>query len=281
MEALKGALERSIRQSEVKPADRLPFGADELSDIELSWVVPDDSFEPALDVVGRIASHALALVAVDPRSAGSPQQRRFLLQFKNLPLFWRINLKVRCDSAPGVEDYDPGMGQAHSEDGSDRAARALMNAMAAVRALRLGQVTVADRLIQESFECLEHPVSPAWDPARALHNLVQACQDQDPTLQPVVAGARELIDVMVPPRSVARLDQSAAAPAAGPMGRYGSAYDFHVHWWIRAAAWTIAAVVLTRRRRAAILLAPLPLEGFLLGATWWRRRRRGWPDARQ
>lgn len=121
--------------------------ADEFSDIDLCWTVPDESLADAL--TGLEAAVPTATVRVDPAFARSERRRLLFLRLPGLPLFWRIDLDVRAASVADDDDYDAGNPAARSTDGWSPAASALENAIAAVKAQHRGRSS--DGLLERGF----------------------------------------------------------------------------------------------------------------------------------
>lgn len=121
--------------------------ADEYSDIDLRWVVPDESFAAA--VGGLATALPEATRRVDPAFARSDRRRLIFLRLPGLPLFWRIDLEVRAASIAGDDDYDADNLDARSTDGWSAAASALENAIAAVKAQRRGKPS--EGLLERGF----------------------------------------------------------------------------------------------------------------------------------
>jgi hypothetical protein len=116
---------------------------------------------------------------------------------------------------------------------------------------------------------------PSPRPSRDIVALARACAGQDPSLLDLAEEVGELVEDLIPEQSVGRLVTASRVSTLRHWLRstYDSGYDFHLHWWLRLVGWAIPAVLLGLWTPAAALLAPVPLEAFLLGATWRRRRR--------
>lgn len=172
------ALEKVVAGSRVTPRGSLAAGtADEYSDIDLCWVVPNESFAAALDrLPGALPA---ATRRVDPGLARSERRRLVFLRLPGLPLFWRIDLDVRAASVAEDDDYDAGNPAARSTDGWSPAASALENAIAAVKAERRGKP--ADGLLERGFARIGHAGTGS------PQDLAEACV----ALEPGLAGLAE------------------------------------------------------------------------------------------
>jgi hypothetical protein len=71
--------------------------ADDYSDIDIYWVVPDDSFTEAVDTLGAALSRAAVLsLRSDPEFARSARRRLVFARLYGMPLFWRIDFDIRA-----------------------------------------------------------------------------------------------------------------------------------------------------------------------------------------
>ena len=124
--------------------------ADAFSDIDITWRVPDGEFTDAVaglaDVLEKV--WPVALVREDPDWQKSEQRRLVFVAFRDLPLFWRLDLDVRTESCP--DDVAPAPG----EDWSP-AASALANGVATVKAVLRSQPGVAVGLLDRAFQRVE------------------------------------------------------------------------------------------------------------------------------
>ncbi|MEL5959997.1 nucleotidyltransferase domain-containing protein [Streptomyces sp. CLV115] len=176
--------------------------ADEYSDIDIAWTVPDDRFDACLDAVPGVLGAVVPLdsLRTDPDSRNSRERRLLFAAFHGLPLFWRVDLEVvrRADpagawrrdpegaSAPVAGRPGPGRGDpaAHRDDWS-RPASALANAVAATKAVLRGQPENARGLLERGFRRIDEPeaVSGCW---RAdIRRLAEAAAGREPELRPL------------------------------------------------------------------------------------------------
>jgi predicted nucleotidyltransferase len=179
--ALRSALAAACPGSQVTLRGSLATGtADEYSDIDLLWVVPDVALERCVATIAATLAPVATPVSVrsDPDFGRSAHRRLLFVRFADLPLFWRLDLEVRAASRAAEEDIDADNPAARGDEWS-RPESAAMNAIAAVKAVRRGQPEVADGLLQRAFERLAAP-----DPCGSWSARVDALADASAELEP-------------------------------------------------------------------------------------------------
>lgn len=168
-DVLQAALERACPDSTARLRGSLATGtADEFSDIDLLWVVPDREFARCTDSVADILSAVAPIASLrsDPDFGRSGRRRLLFVRFAGLPLFWRLDLDIRALSQVDNEDPDPaGQGGTWSLPES-----AAMNAIAAVKAIRRGKPAMAEELLARGYERIgaTDPGGTAADRIRGL-----------------------------------------------------------------------------------------------------------------
>ncbi|MEV0279984.1 nucleotidyltransferase domain-containing protein [Streptomyces sp. NPDC050610] len=123
--------------------------ADRYSDFDLVWTVPDADFAACVDAVPSAlnAAHPLLLPArSDPDFHARPDRRLLFLTFRDLPLFWRLDLEVRAESGSPAGPAAPAGG------GWPLSVSALANAVAAVKAVKRDRPDAARGLLDRGFE---------------------------------------------------------------------------------------------------------------------------------
>jgi hypothetical protein len=115
--------------------------ADQYSDMDLRWIVPDDRFAGAVEGVPGVLSGIAPIGATrsDPRFQRSEKRRLLFIRFEEVPLFWRLDLEVWAESARSVADYDEDNLDARGDEWS-LAASATANALGAVKAVARGRI---------------------------------------------------------------------------------------------------------------------------------------------
>jgi predicted nucleotidyltransferase len=194
---LRGALTAAIAGSRTWLRGSLVTGmADRYSDIDISWVVPDDAFTAAVDslasVVGSVRT--LASLRVDPDLARSDRRRLIFLRLECIPLFWRIDLDIRAASVATDDTYDAGSTTARSETGWSRPASAIENAIAAIKAAARGQASTVDGLLDRGYERIGLDPRLADDLPARITRLADSCAELERGLAGRAAEVREIVN---------------------------------------------------------------------------------------
>jgi predicted nucleotidyltransferase len=149
---IRVALASSCPGSRVELRGSLADGtADVYSDIDLAWTVPDERFGTAVASVPEVLGGLRPLESVrsDPDLRHSAKRRLLFVLFRDLPLFWRLDLEIWAASAEGDTTDEPGAADA---TGWSPHASALANAVAAIKAVRRGRFDDARGLVDRGFE---------------------------------------------------------------------------------------------------------------------------------
>jgi predicted nucleotidyltransferase len=167
--------------------------ADQYSDIDISWEVPDEHFAQALMELNTILSGVQAVESLRfaPEYQKSDRRRLVFIQFRGLPLFWRLDLDIFAISLDGDAQYDSGNPAARGDDWSPTHS-ALMNAVAAVKALQRGKERLAHQLLQRAFDRVDLPL-PDGISQRSIGILCKHIAQSDPT---VARLAGRILDLM-------------------------------------------------------------------------------------
>ena len=74
--------------------------ADQYSDIDILWEIPDDLFRECVDRLEKILSDVrpVASLRSDPVVHRSAKHRLVYVQFEELPLFWRVDIEIFAES---------------------------------------------------------------------------------------------------------------------------------------------------------------------------------------
>ncbi|MFI0711988.1 hypothetical protein ACH4SK_15280 [Streptomyces inhibens] len=161
---------------------------DRFSDIDLRWTVPGERFAAAVAGAGECLGRVRPLLTArsDPEFHGAPDRRLLTYFFRDLPLFWRLDLEVRAASPsagaiPAGGDWPPAVG-------------ALANAVGAVKAVRRGRdVETVRGLVERGFARVGagEPASGRW--AEDLVRLADAAERVDPGARALALRVRELV----------------------------------------------------------------------------------------
>ena len=153
-DAVLGCLEDAAPGSEARLCGSLADGrADEYSDIDISWEVPDELFASRADGILEDLSKVCAVASLrpDPDLQNSEKHRLIFVQFAGAPLFWRVDIGIFAKSIHRDSRYDLNNNLARGSDWSHTHS-ALMNAIAAVKALLRGNEAEAHGLLRRAFE---------------------------------------------------------------------------------------------------------------------------------
>jgi hypothetical protein len=170
--------------------------ADDYSDIDICWVVPDASFAEAVDTAAAALSQVTAVQSfrTDPELARSARRRLVFARLCNVPLFWRVDIDIRADSVAAGDHNDSGNPDARSDTGWSAPASAIENAIAAIKAAARGQADTAEDLLRRGGERIGHDLGPTADLADAITGLADACATQEAGLANMAAEVSQLID---------------------------------------------------------------------------------------
>jgi predicted nucleotidyltransferase len=197
---LCAALTAAISHSGTELRGSLACGtADRYSDIDLSWVVPDDTFaaavESAADAAGSVCP--VSSLRLDPGLARSDRRRLIFVRLVGVPLFWRIDLDVRAASVAADHDYDDANPAARSEAGWSRPASAIENAAAAIKAAARGQASIADGLLSRGYQRIGLDPAPLAHLPDRITRLADSCAALEPGLTAMAAEVREVVTSFV------------------------------------------------------------------------------------
>jgi predicted nucleotidyltransferase len=167
--------------------------ADEYSDIDMLWAVPDQRFAVCLE---RVAQHVdgvepVLLMRRDRDFQHSDRRRLLFFFFARLPLFWRLDLDVRASSVAADPDYDADNPAARGDDWSP-AASALACAVGAVKAVRRGQPERARGLVDGAFERIGRRDAATGRWAEDIGRLTSAVEAGDPAVHALAGRVTSL-----------------------------------------------------------------------------------------
>ena len=148
------ALEDAVQGSDARLRGSLADGtADQYSDIDVFWEVPDEEFEPSVAQLSQILSQVREVesLRLAPDYQRSDRRRLAFVQFKDTPLFWRVDLDIFARSLEGDLAYDVGNQAARGDDWS-LTHSALMNGVGAIKALQRGKREQARELLARGFQ---------------------------------------------------------------------------------------------------------------------------------
>jgi len=157
--------------------------ADAYSDIDLSWEVPDEESPVAVAGVAEPLSAIAPIrsLRADPDFQRSDRRRLLFVLFEGVPLFWRLDLDLLARSLGGDCGYDVGNPAARGTDWS-LSHSALMNAVAATKALLRGQHENAAGLLARAFARVGLAM-PICDPGRQIIALGEGIRRMHPEVE--------------------------------------------------------------------------------------------------
>ena len=166
--------------------------ADAYSDIDVLWEVPDEGFAQAVDRAQNILASVrpLASFRIDIDYEKSDRRRLIFVRFEGVPLFWRLDIDLFAASVQRDPNYDSDNPQARGEHFS-RTNSALMNAIAAIKALLRGDEATAAGLVSRGFERVSLPV-PEGSTDQRLLKLVDDIYEADDAVALLAAEIKEL-----------------------------------------------------------------------------------------
>lgn len=175
--------------------------ADPYSDIDLCWVVPDETFTAAVsaaaDLVARVPS--VQAVRTDPGLACSDRRRLVFVRLAMVPLFWRVDLDVRARSVAADDHYDDGNPAARDATGWSPPASAIENAIAALKNGVRGRPDATSGLLARGYERIGLALPPDTSLAGLITRLADSCARQDPHLASMADEIRQLTEVLLTP----------------------------------------------------------------------------------
>ena len=188
VQKITAALERAVAGSVVLLRGSLANGnADAYSDIDIIWEIPDECFSTAaVHIADFLAqAHPVESLRSAPDFQKSDRRRLFFAQFAHMPLFWRADIDVFACSIHRDSQYDVDNEAARGSDWS-LTHSALMNAIAAIKALLRGKDEVAQGLLERGFARLGLAV-PEGNAPMLILKLAEGAAALDPT-QAALAG---------------------------------------------------------------------------------------------
>jgi hypothetical protein len=127
--------------------------ADQYSDIDMLWDVPDADFRWCVASVGEILSRVRPVASLRsvPEFQNSEKRRLLFVRFGGVPLFWRLDLDIFAQSIHRDREYDLHNPNARGSEWS-LTESAVMNAVAAVKAHLRGKDEEARQLLVRAYQ---------------------------------------------------------------------------------------------------------------------------------
>jgi hypothetical protein len=193
---LRAALAAAIPGSRAGLRGSLACGtADPYSDIDLTWIVPDNVFATAVQSVATAVESVCVVSSLryDPGLAGSDRRRLIFFRLAGVPLFWRVDLDIRAASVAADNGYDDANPAARSEAGWSRPASAIENAAAAIKAAVRGQPSIAAGLLSRGYQRIGIAPAPDADLPVRIIRLANSCAGLEPALTALAAEVRQVV----------------------------------------------------------------------------------------
>jgi predicted nucleotidyltransferase len=175
--------------------------ADPYSDIDLCWVVGDETFTAAASAAAGLAGTlpTVRAVRIDPDLARSDRRRLVFVRLVRVPLFWRIDLDIRARSVAADDFYDHGNPVARDTTGWSRPASAIENALAAIKSGVRGRTDIASSLLSRGYERIGLVQPPDTDLAEQITRLAESCARKEPGLTSMATEVREVAAALLAP----------------------------------------------------------------------------------
>ena len=181
VQRLLDALRRASPASVVELKGSLAEGrSDQYSDIDILWETLDADFITNVNHIEETLSEVQPIESLrsDPNFLNSEKRRIIYVQFKDTPLFWRVDIAVFAQSIRRDPDYDLHNEAARGDDWSPSHS-ALMNAIAAIKALLRNRPCVASGLLERAFKRVNLAV-PVSTPRESIPLLLNSIIGIDP-----------------------------------------------------------------------------------------------------
>jgi predicted nucleotidyltransferase len=173
--------------------------SDPYSDIDLCWVVDDETFTAAASAAAGLGLRlpSVQAVRIDPGLARSDRRRLVFVRLDRVPLFWRVDLDVRARSVAADDSYDDGNPAARDATGWSPAASAIENAIAAIKSGVRGRADVTSGLLSRGYERIGLAPDPDAGRAELVTRLAESCARLEPRLAGLASEVREAAEALL------------------------------------------------------------------------------------
>ncbi len=167
--------------------------ADEYSDIDVMWEVPDAEFATCVNRFEDILSavRPVASLRSDPDFQRSGKRRVLFARLVGMPLFWRVDVEAFAESTHRDSGYDVGNPAARGSDWSFTES-ALMNVVAAIRAILRVNEDEAQQLLRRAYERVGLNFPAGLPPEELILNLAREIANIDPQTKALADEVAEL-----------------------------------------------------------------------------------------
>jgi predicted nucleotidyltransferase len=173
--------------------------ADPYSDIDLCWVIGDETFPAAVSVAAELAAKLPSVQAVrtDPSLARSDRRRLVFVRLAGVPLFWRVDLDIRARSVAADDSYDDGNPAARDAAGWSPPASAIENAVAAIKNGLRGRGDVTSGLLSRGYERIGLAPPPDASLTELITTLAESCARLEPGLASMASEVRGVAEALL------------------------------------------------------------------------------------
>ncbi len=167
--------------------------ADQFSDIDIIWEIPDNLFLDTISNIKNILNKIRPIESIrsDPDFQNSIKRRLLFMRFKDVHLFYRVDLNIFAKSINRDENYDKNNPKAKGNDWS-LTESALMNIVGAVKALLRNQDEKALGLIERAYKRI-NSIMPELDIKESMFGLVNEIEMKDKAILSLAKRIKELI----------------------------------------------------------------------------------------
>ncbi len=154
--------------------------ADVYSDIDIVWEIPDRHFQEATRQLLHTLTEIRPVESLrsSPEFQKSQKRRLYFVQFEGVPLFWRTDIEVFAESIGRNPEFDIANASARGDEWSYTHS-AIMNALAAIKALLRGKRGMASQILDRGFERAGCEVLEEFSPEHILR-LIRKVAEIDP-----------------------------------------------------------------------------------------------------
>ena len=180
-QGILSSLQAAVQGSTAELKGSLAEGsADIYSDIDIVWEIPDRYFQEA---TGQLLHTLVEVQPVEslrssPEFQNSQKRRLYFVQFEGVPLFWRADIEIFAESIGRDPEFDLENVSARGDEWS-RTHSALMNAVAAIKALLRSNREMAGQILDRGFERVGCEVPGEFAPEHILR-LIRKVAEIDP-----------------------------------------------------------------------------------------------------
>ncbi len=167
--------------------------ADQFSDIDIIWEIPDNLFLDTISNIKNILNKIRPIESIrsDPDFQNSIKRRLLFIRFKDVHLFYRVDLDIFAKSINRDENYDKNNPKAKGNDWP-LTESALMNIVGAVKALLRNQDEKALGLIERAYKRI-NSIMPELDIKESMFGLVNEIEMKDKAILSLAKRIKELI----------------------------------------------------------------------------------------